>query len=82
MYQWVQKYKVRGRDGLQDGRGKGKPESILTPEEQKESEIRALKDRNKILEMENKVLKKYQEIEREMINQQTKKSRHTKRLKR
>jgi len=57
LYQWVQKYKVRGRDGLQDGRGKGKPESILTPEEQKESEIRALKDRNKILEMENKVLK-------------------------
>ena len=32
--------------------------------------------------MENKVLKKYQEIEREMINQQAKKSQHMKRLKR
>ncbi|MCE5132285.1 IS3 family transposase [Staphylococcus saprophyticus] len=62
LYQWVQKYKVHGRDGLQDGRGKGKPKSILTPEEQKEAEIQALKSRNKILEMENKVLKKYQEI--------------------
>ncbi|MGZ2447245.1 transposase, partial [Staphylococcus saprophyticus] len=76
------KYKVHGRDGLQDGRGKGKPKSILTPEEQKEAEIQALKSRNKILEMENKVLKKYQEIEREMINQKTSKSSHTKRLKR
>ena len=47
-----------------------------------EAEIQALKDRNKILEMENKVLKKYQEIEREMINQKTSKSSHTKRLKR
>lgn len=82
LYQWVQKYKSHGRDGLQDGRGKGKPKSILTPEEQREAEIQELKDRNKILEMENKVLKKYQEIEREMINQQAKKSQHMKRLKR
>lgn len=32
--------------------------------------------------MENKVLKKYQEIEREMMNQKSNKSQHTKRSKR
>lgn len=82
VYQWVQKYKKHGSDGLIDGRGKGKPQSILTSEEVNEAEIKALKERNKILEMENKVLKKYQEIEREMMNQKSNKSRHTKRSKR
>lgn len=82
VYQWVQKYKKHGSDGLIDRRGKGKSQSILTSEEVNEAEIKALKERNKILEMENKVLKKYQEIEREMMNQKSNKSRHTKRSKR
>lgn len=59
IYQWVQKYQANGSDGLVDGRGKGKPQSILTSEEQKEAEIRVLKERNRLLEMENNVLKKY-----------------------
>lgn len=33
VYQWVQKYKKHGSDGLIDRRGKGKSQSILTSEE-------------------------------------------------
>ena len=81
IYQWVQKYQANGSDGLVDGRGKGKPQSILTSEEQKEAEIRVLKERNRLLEMENNVLKKYNELEREMIRKDNK-SRRTKQAKR
>lgn len=47
VYQWVQKYKKHDSDGLIDGRGKGKPQSILTSEEVNEAEIKTLKERNK-----------------------------------
>ena len=33
VYSWVQKYKEHGPDGLIDGRGRGKPDSIQTEEE-------------------------------------------------
>lgn len=81
IYQWVQKYQMHGVNGLVDSRGKGKPKSIMTPEEQKEAEIKALKERNRLLEMENDVLKKYQAIEREMV-QKVNKTHPTKRSKR
>lgn len=81
IYQWILKYQAHGSDGLVDGRGKGKTQSILTSEEQKEAEIRVLKERNRLLEMENNVLKKYNEIEREMIRKDNK-SRRTKQAKR
>ncbi|SCU27469.1 ISSth1, transposase [Staphylococcus aureus] len=54
---------------------------MMTPEEQKEAEIQALKAQNRLLEMENNVLKKFQALEREMIQRENK-SRHTKRSKR
>lgn len=38
---------------------KGKPKSMMTPEEQKEAEIQALKAQNRLLEMENDVLKSF-----------------------
>lgn len=75
------KYQAHGKNGLVDGRGKGKPKSMMTPEEQKEAEIQALKAQNRLLEMENDVLKKFQALEREMIQRENK-SRHTKRSKR
>ncbi|EHT54376.1 transposase family protein [Staphylococcus aureus subsp. aureus CIG1176] len=81
IYQWVHKYQAHGKNGLVDGRGKGKPKSMMTPEEQKEAEIQALKAQNRLLEMENDVLKKFQALEREMIQRENK-SRHTKRSKR
>ena len=82
VYNWVKKYKAHGNAGLEDGRGKGKPQSIMTEEEIKDAEIKALKERNKYLEMENEVLKKRREFEREMMNQKVNKSRRTKRSKR
>lgn len=82
VYNWVKKYKNHGNAGLEDGRGKGKPQSIMTEDEMKDAEIKALKERNKYLEMENEVLKKRREFEREMMNQKVNNSRHTKRLKR
>src|SRR5690625_7298712 len=33
VYSWVQKYKKHGPDGLVDGRGRGKPNSVQTEEE-------------------------------------------------
>ena len=81
IYPWAQKYQAHGKNGLIDGRGKGKPKSMMTPEEQKEAEIQALKAQNRLLEMENDVLKKFQALEREMIQRENK-SQHTKRLKR
>lgn len=81
VYNWVKKYKAHGSVGLEDGRGKGKPQSIMTEDEIKDAEIKALKERNKYLEMENEVLKKRRELEGEMMNQKVNKSRRTKRFK-
>ena len=61
--------------------GKGKPKSMMTPEEQKEAEIQALKAQNRLLEMENDVLKKVSSIGKRNDSKRNK-SRHTKRSKR
>ncbi|PCF37934.1 transposase [Staphylococcus delphini] len=61
-------------DGLIDGRGRGKPRSTISQEEVKKAEIRALKGQNRLLQIENEVLKKYHEIEREMIQKVSKSS--------
>lgn len=47
------KYKEHGEDVLVDGRGKGKPQTMMSSEELKEAEIKALKERNKLLENKN-----------------------------
>lgn len=65
---WVKRFKENGEEGLVDGRGRGKPKSVLTEEEKKELEWEALKKRNEFLEMENEVLKKEREIERRLMN--------------
>ncbi|WP_373792421.1 hypothetical protein, partial [Jeotgalibaca porci] len=54
-------------DGLIDGRGRGKPESIQTDEERIQAEITVLKARNEYLETENAALKKLEEVERELM---------------
>lgn len=43
VYSWVQKYKKHGYDGLKDGRGKGKPKAVLSPEEALKLKSRYLK---------------------------------------
>lgn len=67
VYSWIQKYKAHGPDGLIDGRGRGKPESIQTDEERIQAEITVLKARNEYLETENAALKKLEEVERELM---------------
>ncbi len=79
LYSWIQKYKEHGKDGLIDGRGKGKPQSIMTSEEELNARIKALEERNKYLEMENEVLKKEEEIERQLMKQRSGKKHPTKR---
>lgn len=79
VYNWIQKYKKYGYEGLEDGCGKGKPKSILTPEEALQAEIKILKERNKYLQMENDVLKKEEAIERQLMKQESDKNPHTKR---
>ena len=61
------KYKEHGPDGLIDGRGRGKPDSIQTEEERIQAENAALKARNEYLKTENAALKKLEEVERELM---------------
>ena len=64
IYSWVRKYREKGTEGLQDKRGKRKPESEMSELEKLRAENRMLAARNKRLELENIVLKKLEEIER------------------
>lgn len=73
------KYKKHGYEGLKDGRGKGKPQAVLSTEKALKAEIKILKERNKYLQMENDVLKKEKAIERQLMKQALDKKRHTKR---
>lgn len=64
VYSWIKKYKIKGVESLQDGRGKRKKESEM-------SELEKLKAKNKLLEAENhrqlmeiEFLKKLEEVER------------------
>ena len=64
IYSWVRKYQEKGAEGLQDKRGKRKPEFEMSELEKLRAENRMLAARNKRLELENIVLKKLEEIER------------------
>lgn len=79
VYQWVQKYQKHGPDGLVDGRGRRKPESIQTKQERIQAENSALKARNEYLETENAALKKLKEVERELMLRRQGTKRNTKR---
>ncbi len=79
VYSWVQKYKKHGPDGLVDGRGRGKPDSIQSAEEKLRTEMAAIKARNEYLETENAALKKLHEVERELMSRERGWKRNTKR---
>lgn len=72
VYTWVQKYKDHGEEGLQDRRGRNKPESEMTTEEKLRHELKKEQARNKYLEMENAALKKLEEIERQEMREKSK----------
>ena len=64
VYQWAQKYRKKGVDGLRDNRGRTKPESEMTEIEKLQAENRMLKAQLEYKELENMFLKKVEEIER------------------
>jgi transposase-like protein len=64
VYQWIQKYKANGIDGLVDRRGRTKPVEEMTEIERLQAENRILKARLERKELENIFLKKVEEIER------------------
>ena len=63
VYQWVKKYEALGEPGLEDRRGK-KPGDAAprTPEEEMKARIARLEAQNRILQMENDLLKKVEEL--------------------
>lgn len=79
VHRWVKRYETYGEDGLIDGRGRGKPKTVLTDIEKSALEIEVLKKQNEFLRMENEVLKKEREIESELMNQALSTKQHTKR---
>lgn len=64
IYLWVKKYKEKGIEGLKDRRGKAKPESEYTEIDKLKIKNRMLEAEKQELEMELKILKKLQEVER------------------
>src|SRR5699024_11145266 len=82
VYSWTQKYKQFGPIALEDNRGKKKASEAQTGEAQLKAEIEALRVRNQWLEMEVETLKKQEQMERELIKQESAKKRRTKRSKR
>ena len=64
IYSWIRKYEKNGIDGLIDRRGKAKPESELTDMDRLRLENKMLAAKNYELEMENRLLKKLEELER------------------
>ena len=66
VYQWVHRYEKLGIDGLEDRRGK-KPGTVKprTPEEELRAKVAQLEARNRDLQMENDLLKKLDELQRE-----------------
>lgn len=65
VYQWVAKYKELGNPGLEDRRGKRRGSlPARNPEEELRSRIAQLEAKNHILQMENDLLKKAEELSR------------------
>lgn len=64
IYSWLRKYDNGGIDALVDRRGKAKPENELTDTDRLRIENKMLEAKNIELEMEIRLLKKLQEIER------------------
>jgi transposase-like protein len=73
VFSWVKKYKKQGEESLLDRRGKSKLESKMTDEEKLRHHLKTLEAKNAYLEMENKALKKLEEIERRVIREKHKK---------
>ena len=71
IYSWVSKYRKHGPAGLRDARGRGKSLEVQTETEKLKAQNAALKAQNQWLEMENEVLKKAEQMERELMNRES-----------
>lgn len=65
IYAWVRKYEAKGIDGLTDRHGKAKPENEMTETDKLKAQIKILEAKNYDLEMENALIKKLKELERD-----------------
>src|SRR5699024_2529963 len=63
-YQYVKKYAAEGEYGLEDRRGRRKPDSELTEVDQLKRELEIERRKRKKVEVENAFLKKLEELER------------------
>ena len=64
VYQWVRKFEDGGEEALQDRRGRIKPITERTPEDELRLKIQQMERENERLRAENLLLKKLEEIER------------------
>ena len=64
---WVLKYKEHGPAGLEDRRGRQKPIEELSEAERQKRQIKQLESKNRLLQIENDLLKKLAELERGQI---------------
>ena len=64
VYSWCRKYEIKGIDGLQDKRGRKKPDDEMSEIEKLRAENKLLQAQIRRKELENIFLKKLEEIER------------------
>ena len=62
IYSWIRKYEEKGVEGLNDRRGKAKPEDKLTEADSLRMGNKILQAKLKEMEMENKLLKKLRDL--------------------
>lgn len=63
-YQYVKKYEAAGQYGLEDRRGRRKPDSALTETDKLKRELEVERRKRKKMAVENAFLKKLEELER------------------
>ena len=63
-YQYVKKYEAAGQYGLEDRRGRRKPDSALTETDKLKRALEIERRKLKKMEVENAFLKKLEELER------------------
>ena len=63
VYNWVKKYEQQGLSGLEDRRGKRKPEEALTELELAKRKIKELENQLLMAKIKNDLLKKVKELE-------------------
>ena len=69
IYNWVKKYESKGKDALEDRRGKRKSKELLTNLEKAQRRIAELERMNKRYQMENELLKKRQSLRKELFGE-------------